>query len=361
MPAARDVRGAHRSIMAAIKKAPAIRTKVGERDIIVVGASAGGVQAVSELVAGLPPDLPAAVFVVVHTSSAFPSTLPELLTRRGPLRATHALHGEEIARGRIYVAPPDNQLLLRPGYLHVVRGPKENGHRPSVDALFRSASAAYGPRVVAVVLTGHLDCGTAGLLSVKARGGIAVVQDPEDALVPDMPRSALRHAAIDHVARLAEIPPLLARLTRERVVAKDGPLSRADLGELEGDEPGVRADIVCPQCQGALSFSQLGGFEFFRCHVGHTFTLEGLAAGQAEEVERALWAAARALEEAAAITRRARARATGDVQRSLAEKEETQAQQAQLIREMLLRGRLPSRADPVESTQADEEAAHGPH
>jgi two-component system chemotaxis response regulator CheB len=347
--------------MAAIKEASANRTKVGERDIIVIGASAGGVQALSELAAGLPPGLPAAVFVVVHTASGFPSTLPELLTRRGPLRATHALHGEEIVRGRIYVAPPDNQLLLRPGYLHVVRGPKENGHRPSVDALFRSASAAYGPRVIAVVLTGHLDCGTAGLLSVKARGGIAVVQDPADASVPEMPRSALRHAAIDHVAPLSEIPPLLARLTRERVVPKEAPLPAGDLGELEGDEPGVPADIVCPQCQGALSFSELGGFEFFRCHVGHTFTLEGLAVEQAEEVERALWAAARALEEGAAVARRARARTTGDVQRSLAEKEETQAQQAQLIREMLLRRDLPSRAEAVETGQADEGAAHGPN
>jgi two-component system chemotaxis response regulator CheB len=352
--------------MAPFGKAPATETmaaagrKLGERDIVVIGASAGGVQAVSELVARLPPDLPAAVCVVVHTAAGFPSTLPELLTRRGPLRATHALHGEELARGRIYVAPPDNQLLVRPGYLHVVRGPKENGHRPSVDALFRSASAAYGPRVIAVVLTGYLDCGTAGLLSVKARGGIAVVQDPQDASVPDMPRSALRHAAIDHVARLPEIGPLLARLTRERVVPQEEPLPAVGLTEMEGDEPGVPADIVCPECQGALTFSEQGAFEFFRCHVGHTFSLEGLAAEQAEEVERALWAAARALEEGAAVSRRARAKTTGDLQRSLAEKEETQAQQAQLIRDMLLRGRLPSRTEAVETGQ-EGETPQGPN
>lgn len=356
---AAGARGVHGFRMAANRKAPATGVKVAERDIIVIGASAGGVQALSQLASGLPPDLPAAVFVVVHTASGYPSMLPELLTRRGPLRATHALHGEQVVRGRIYVAPPDNQLLLRPGYLHVVRGPKENGHRPSVDALFRSASSAYGPRVIAVVLTGYLDCGTAGLLSVKARGGIAVVQDPDDAAVPDMPRSALQHAAIDHVAPLSEIPPLLARLTRERVAAKVAPLPRAYLGELEGDEPGIPADIVCPQCQGALSFSELGGFEFFRCHVGHTFSLEGLAAEQTEEVERALWAAARALEEGAAIARRARARATGDLQRSLGEKEETQAQQARLIREMLLGGRLPSRAEIIQTGQGSE-ALHGP-
>ena len=147
----------------------------------MVGASSGGIEALSQLVAGLPADLPAAVFLVLHMQPGFRSVLPELLSRRGPLRAAHAIHGEPIVPGRIYLAPPDNHLTLRPGGLQVVRGPKENGHRPSIDALFRTASVAYGPRVIGVVLTGYLDCGTAGLLSIKARGGKAIVQDPRDA------------------------------------------------------------------------------------------------------------------------------------------------------------------------------------
>src|SRR5262245_25058272 len=150
-------------------------------DILAIGASAGGFDALSKVVAGLPADLPAAVFVVLHTSPTMPSILPELLAKRGPLPAMHAVHGQRFENGRIYVAPPDNHLLVRPGYVQVVRGPKENGHRPSVDVLFRSAAASYGPRTIGVVLTGYLDCGTAGLLSIKARGGIGVAEDPQTA------------------------------------------------------------------------------------------------------------------------------------------------------------------------------------
>lgn len=331
----------------------ATASKVETRDIVVVGASAGGVDALGVLASRLPPDLPAAVFVVLHTAAGFPSMLPELLSRHGRLRAAHPLHGEEIVRGRIYVAPPDNHLLLRPGYVHVVRGPKENGHRPSVDALFRSASAAYGQRVIGVVLTGHLDCGTAGLLSVKARGGVAIVQDPADAAIPSMPRSAVEHVAVDHVVPLAEIPGLIERLVGEPVTGERPARQPVSLGELEGDEPGMPVEIVCPQCQGALTLGELGGFQVFRCHVGHAFSLEGLAREQSEEVERALWAAVRSLEESASINRRARARATGDLQRRLAEKEDAQIQQADLIRGMLLRGLPTSRA----GAEASEDAA----
>lgn len=280
------------------------------RDIIVVGASAGGVAALSALVADLPADLPASVFIAQHMGAGFDSRLPEILTRRGPLRATHPVHGEAIARGHIYVAPPDNHLLVRHGYVHVLRGPKENGHRPSVDALFRTASAAYGARVIGAVLTGYRDCGTAGLLSVKARGGVAVVQDPADASVPDMPRSALAHVAVDHVAPLAEIGPLLARLVREPAPARVARVPSAVM-ELEGSELGVRVGIACPLCHGSLTEVDVAGYDAFRCHVGHAFSRASLAAAQDEEVERALWAAVRALEESADLARRLADRARG--------------------------------------------------
>ena len=158
------------------------------RDVIAIGASAGGVEVLLDLAGALPGELPAALFVVVHQAPLQGDRLPELLSGRGLLPARHPLHAERIERGKIYVAPPDNHLLLRPGRVEVVRGPRENGHRPAVDALFRTASAAYGPRVVGVVLSGYQDCGTAGMMSIKARGGVSVVQSPESAFAPDMPK-----------------------------------------------------------------------------------------------------------------------------------------------------------------------------
>jgi two-component system chemotaxis response regulator CheB len=257
------------------------------------------------------------------------------LSRRGPLKATHALHGEPIVSGRIYVAPPDNHMLLRPGYLAVQRGPKENGSRPAVDPLFRSASIAYGARVIAVVVSGHLDCGTAGLVSVKARGGIALVQAPEEALAKDMPSSAVAHAQVDHVLPLAEIGPAIVKLTRESVptVAIKPPSS--GLLEMEGDEPGLRSDVVCPLCQGALTEGALAGVTTFRCHVGHAFSPAALLAEQAESLERALWAAVRALEESARMAKRMAVTPSILTDR-FEEKARTQLTQADIVRRMLL-------------------------
>ena len=311
---------------------PTVRVKQGH-DIIVIGGSAGSVQALQQIVAAFPPNLPAAVFVVVHTAAGFDSALAAILSSRGPLKASLGLHGEPIESGRIYVAPPDNHLVLRPGYIAVQRGPKENGHRPAVDPLFRSASVAYGPRVVAVVLSGYLDCGTAGLVSVKARGGIAIVQRPDDAEVPEMPRNAMKHVAVDHALPLAEIGPALVQLTRVEARIPGAP-PRA-LREVEGEEPGLPSDVVCPICQGTLTEAQMGGLTNFRCHVGHAFSPAALLAEQAESLERALWAAARALEESARIAKRM---ATADAGLGLRfeEKARTQMQQADLIRRMLL-------------------------
>jgi two-component system chemotaxis response regulator CheB len=187
------------------------------RDIIVIGASAGGIKALKELAAALPEDLPAAVFVVLHLAPTKPSILPQILSRAGPLPALHPSNDQPVETGYIYVAPPDHHLLLRDGRIRVFRGPKENAHRPAVDPLFRSAAAAYGPRVIGVVLTGALEDGTAGLSAVKSGGGVAVVQDPFDALQPSMPQSALRSVRVDYCVGLAEIGPLLIRLNSEEV------------------------------------------------------------------------------------------------------------------------------------------------
>ncbi len=316
---------------------------MAKRDIVVIGASAGGVELLLELVSELPARLPASLFVVLHTAPQSVSYLPELLSRRGTLPAVHPQHGDAIAPGRIFVAPPDMHLLVRPGFVEVVRGPTENGHRPAVDPLFRTASWAYGPRVVGVVLSGYQDCGTAGLMSVKARGGVAIVQDPETAVAPEMPASALRRVEVDHVVQPLELPGLLARLAAEE--APEGPEASGPAVEaLEGLRGGEPAELVCPVCQGVLSEASVGEFRHFRCHVGHAFSLESLLGEQSEEVERALWSAVRSLEEGAALARRlARSQADGPLRRRFAEKEATLSGQADLLRRILLQGepRLP--------------------
>src|SRR5215211_1119499 len=185
------------------------------KDIIVVGASAGGIEALRVLAGGLPADFPASLFVVLHTSPESPAMLPNILDRSGSLPALSPKDGDRIRPGTIYVAPPDRHLLIEPNRLRVTRGPKENRFRPAVDPLFRSAAETYGPRVIGVILTGYLDDGTAGLWNVKQRGGTTIVQDPADAVADSMPRSALKHVEVDHCVRLVQIPSLLVRLTHE--------------------------------------------------------------------------------------------------------------------------------------------------
>lgn len=290
-------------------------------DIIVIGGSAGGVEALKELVSGLPPDLPAAVFAVLHVAPYVPSALPEIVSRNGSLPVSLAIDGEAIERGRIYIAPPDHHLLVEREFMRVVRGPKENRVRPAVDPLFRSAAQSYGPRVVGVVLTGALDDGTAGLAAIKRRGGVAVVQDPKEALYPSMPRSAVKHVAVDHCLPLADIAPLLARLattpapteTLYRVpetLKVETRIARTEESDMEDVEKlGSPSFFTCPECKGALWELNDGELLRFRCHVGHAFSAESLIAEQAEELENALWAALRSLEENAALSRRMAARA----------------------------------------------------
>jgi two-component system chemotaxis response regulator CheB len=285
------------------------------RDIIVMGGSAGAVEAMSEIVAGFPAELPAAVFVVVHFPAYATSVLPEILARRGALPARHPRDGDSIVPGHIYVAPPDHHLLVERGRVRVVRGPRENGHRPALDPLFRSAARAYGRRVVGVVVTGNLDDGTAGVAAVRARGGLGVVQDPGEAIHPGMPSSVISVAGADHVVRLAEVAPLLARLATTPVEGEEEPvpdrmemeaeIAGMDPGALAGDErPGVPSAYSCPECHGVLWEIQEGAVMRFRCRVGHGYSVETLLAEQSDSVEAALWTAMMALKERAALARR---------------------------------------------------------
>jgi two-component system chemotaxis response regulator CheB len=289
-------------------------------DIVVVGASAGGVEALSTLVSGLPHNLRAAVFVVLHLSRAR-SVLPEILTRAGRLPAVHPADGDRIEHGRIYVGRPDHHLTLEEGRIRVVHGPSENGYRPAVDPLFRSAARVYGPRVIGIILTGALDDGTAGLAAVKEAGGIAIVQDPGEAFASSMPRSARAFVPVDHVLPLREIGALVVSLTSEQTeaaVTVEGPHVKAmepDLGPpniavQEGDRPGKVSVFTCPECHGTLWEADERGIVRFRCRVGHVYSPESMLAAQTDSVDRALWIALRSLEERAALTHRLSERAS---------------------------------------------------
>ncbi len=284
------------------------------RDIVVVGASAGGVRALRVLAAGLPADFAAAVCVVLHVG-AFRSNLPELLAAVSALPVVHATTSDLLRPGRILVAPPDHHLLLQDGAVLLTRGPKEHHTRPAVDPLFRSAALSHGPRVIGVLLTGGLDDGTAGLQAIKDCGGLAVVQDPSDAEDPGMPGSALQAVEVDHCVPLERIAPLLVELVHQaaplpapvpppRLVHEHlaGLGSENAMDELR--QVGVPSTLVCPDCKGTLWEISGANPPRYRCHTGHAFSLRTLAAAQQEATENALWSAVRALQEKEVLLRK---------------------------------------------------------
>ncbi len=369
------------------------------RDIVVVGASAGGVEALRDIVAALPPDYPGAICVVLHIPPQAPSVLPRILDRAARVRCVAAEDGAPLRAGRVYVAPPDHHLLVEPGRVRVLRGPRENGHRPAVDPLFRTAARSYGRRVVGVVLTGNLDDGTRGLREIVRRGGVAVAQAPDDAPYPSMPRSAIAHVAVDHVLAVDRLGPLLADLARggdagrpsEDVMAYDdetatggdgAPDARPDPAVAgQADRPpedgtrddareravrraglvvgggrvnggarvneslgGVVSGFTCPECHGALWELRDGDLARYRCRVGHSFSERVLVEQKSRSLEDALWTALTALEESAAIAERAAARAAENGHTHTAEHFRRRAehieQRSELLRDAL--GTLPA-------------------
>jgi two-component system, chemotaxis family, protein-glutamate methylesterase/glutaminase len=310
------------------------------RDVIVIGGSAGAIEALIEILAGLPPDLPASLLVAIHRGPTQPGVLPRMLERCGRLAAQYAVDGEAYEHGGIYVAPPDHHLLVSAERLRVTRGPREHGLRPAVDPLFRSAARELGPRVIGVILSGALDDGSEGLSLVKQHGGIAIVQRTEDARHVDMPASALERVPVDHVLPAAGIGSVLSRLVRESVTGRPpcGIPDAAAAGAqgLDGPPPpGMVQPITCPECGGALWHASARKQDRFRCHLGHAFTTRTLAALQDGRLERALWSALRNLEESAALRRRLAERAKGGALPELAALYEAQAVRAQERADML--------------------------
>jgi two-component system chemotaxis response regulator CheB len=320
----------------------------GPDQVVVVGASAGGVEALRAMTAGLPADLAAAVLVVLHMPASGTSALPAILTRTGSLSAAHARDGEPLRGGHIHVARPDHHLLVVDGTVALSRGPSENSHRPAIDTLFRSAAVAHGSAVTGVLLSGVLDDGVAGLHAIARRGGTVVVQDPDDALYPSMPEHALRVVKPDHVVAAAEIGTVLAKVTAAKASGaasdesdelvrweNDIAFGVTPPGGVEG--MGIPSQFSCPDCGGVLADIDKG--ERYRCQVGHAWTAEALLAAQGSAFERALWMALRSLDEKAALFRRMAARARARGSERTAERYDQQVEEtrdaAQVIRQQL--------------------------
>jgi two-component system, chemotaxis family, protein-glutamate methylesterase/glutaminase len=344
-----------------------------ERDVVVIGGSAGSVDALRSIVSGLPAHFPVSIFVVVHVSADSPSNLHLLLDRWGRLAATQALDGEPVQTGHIYVARPDYHLTLESGLVRVQRGPRENRHRPAIDPLFRTAARFYGPRVIGIILSGLLDDGSAGLYAVKQRGGIAIVQDPADAAWSEMPQHALHYASPQYVLRADDIAPSLVKIVTAhsgetvmrrpstkirpakstkaplQLAREANPAVEANLESAYSDEgEGTPSVFACPECHGVLWELKDGKLVRFRCRVGHSFTSENLALELSQKSETALWAAMRALEEKAAMQRRVADSLDGEkpASRRLRDQATADDTNAKVVRDMIFK--RDARLDPVD-------------
>ena len=282
-----------------------------KRNIIVICASSGGFEALKRLTAALPSDLDASIFIVWHMSPEMTGVLPQVLNHQKTLLATNAIDNEPIINNRIYVAPPDRHLLLEQGKIRVTRGPKENRFRPAVDPLFRSAAYIYGSRVIGIILSGALDDGTSGLWTIKSRGGVAIVQEPAEAEVPSMPEHALAAVEVDYRLTIAQMVPLLVRLTAESVEeANEISMEEQKKTALEVRIAAQETDLVqglydvnqltpyaCPECHGVLAALKDGDLVRYRCHTGHAYSADSLLTTITEKIEDALWSAIRGVEE----------------------------------------------------------------
>ena len=314
-----------------------------KRNIVVVGTSAGGVQALCELTKYLPEDLDASLFVVMHIGSQ--TMLPEILSSRGNLPAVIAEHGKEYKRGHIYCAPANCHLSIKDHVTVLTRGPRENGHRPAIDVLFRSAAREHRANVVGVLLTGGRDDGTAGLYAIKARGGVAIVQNPEEAATPDMPRNALNMVDVDFCLPVRQIADVVVQLANGKATditeSSNGNamVDETATHQAAGEPPGDQIPVTCPECNGPLYELKDGEFALFQCFVGHRFSPQSLGEQHTEALERALWTASRKLKERIVLhgqlAERKRNKGENELRQRLEESVTTAREDLKLLREIL--------------------------
>lgn len=285
------------------------------RDVVVIGGSAGAIDVLRAIAAGLPADLPASIFITVHIPATAPSHLSEILGRAGRLPVATARTGDAIEPGRILVAAPDHHLLVGAERLILSRGPRQNGNRPSIDAMFRSAARHHQSRVAAVIISGMLDDGSMGMVAVRRAGGLTVVQDPDTATFDAMPRHAIAADATCRVVAPADMAELIVTAAVEGVEGCDpvsAPPSTRSFGNGSSagaeDRSGTPTGFSCPTCGGVLWETSEGGRIEFACRVGHELSPESLLEEQAAALDGALWAALRALEEQASLSEELAAR-----------------------------------------------------
>ena len=370
------------------------------RDLIVVGASSGGMSTLTRLIAQLPADLPAAICVVLHLAPQSPGVLAQIIGRDSALPASQVEEDTDLDLGHVYVAPPNRHLLVEPGRLRLWCGPRENRARPAIDPLFRSAADAYGARAVGVVLTGALDDGIFGLEAIKRAGGIAVVQDPEEAPYPSMPQSALDYVSgVDYTLPVAEMGDVLEHLARTPIgqpspsplmrpssrpssddpqvssppsggesipdaaaranadAKPGGDASAGPRAMAEKEEENHLVNMGCPACGGPLEKLSAEALHSYRCHEGHRYTARALLAGQDEAAERALWVALRTLEERHRMLRRMAHDAQEGGRSRMAERYEERAgetqRHAEKIRTLLSHFTSPLTDVPPERSRSD--------
>jgi two-component system chemotaxis response regulator CheB len=342
-----------------------------EHRIVVIGASAGGVEALLQLIPKLPRSFSAPICVVIHIPAESPSLLASILGRRAQLEVAEAENGVKLQRGTVYVARPDRHLTVDADHtLRLTRGPRENRHRPAIDPLFRSAALAYRSGTIGVILSGSLDDGTAGLLAIKRVGGIAIVQDPHDAMYAGMPQSAIENVDnLDFVVPLADVPAALEQALSKRRLAPvpaddfelmnmEKQIAEMDEGAMETeDRPGQPSAYSCPDCGGVLWEIADGEYARFRCRVGHAFSPESMLGAQSEMLEEALWSALKTLEESASLARRlANAEAEHGhtwMMKRFKERESEARERAEVIRKVLSRanGTVPVESEPKLNSQ----------
>ncbi|WP_024519375.1 chemotaxis protein CheB [Bradyrhizobium sp. Tv2a-2] len=324
---------------------------MGNRDVLAIGTSAGGFEALRFLAGEFSPGFPASVLVVIHLSSQFRSTLDAILTQAGPLQATFAVDGEKLERGHIYIAPPERHLLVESEELRLGLGPRENNARPALDPLFRSAALCCGARTIGAVLTGTLGDGAAGLLALKQSGGITVVQDPSDAAFPEMPTTALTRSQPNHVVGLAGMPALFEKLVRQPegepmpvtgAIEYEVEIARGGRGSMsQMDRIGRRSVLACPDCHGVMWEIDEGELVRYRCHVGHAYSAELMSLSLDDNLRRAFGSALRALDERISLARKLEEQASGSgrtqIAESWAEKAREFEQEAKVIRDSIRR------------------------
>jgi len=328
---------------------------VPDRDMIAIGGSAGALEGLIAIVKRLSRQVPAALFVVLHTSPDSNGCLPEILERNGSLAARFPVPPEPIQHGVIYVAPPNQHLMVTDGHVVTVDGPKENGFRPAIDPLFRSLAKAYGSRTAGVILSGALDDGTFGLMAVKEAGGLAVVQHPYEALVPSMPLSAIQNVEVDHIVRADEIARLLVEAAGEPDGGPPAPaiLAQPHQGERDislssvwpEDLQGPPSSQTCPECGGALWQIEQGHRFRFRCHTGHGFTADALLFEQRAQLETALWSAVRSFMQRASLHRQMAHRADNRQMTAIVQSHQSKAIEEEAKAEIIRRLLAPRPAD----------------